>query len=152
MCTINKGKTKVTKYLSLRLYSQFIRPKLGYGLAIIPLTRQPQQELEIAQINCLCKIYGSHYHSSVAIMQHLHKLHSMAERKTILRTHFLISILFLPEYALLTQILPIITQPKSKRHVLQQSPLWQQLPEPKDITSNSVFKAAKNHSTPQTGT
>ncbi|KAI9271689.1 hypothetical protein BDA99DRAFT_594820 [Phascolomyces articulosus] len=68
----------------------------------------------------------------------------MMERTSILQTKFLLSIPFLPENALLTKMLPIIIhQPKSKCHTLHQSPLWNQLPEPKDLTSNSIFKTTK---------
>ncbi|KAG2224393.1 hypothetical protein INT45_002932 [Circinella minor] len=68
----------------------------------------------------------------------------MKERTTILQAKFLLSTYYLPDDALLSLLIPYLNQhTKSKWHLLNNSTLWQQLPEPKNNTMTATFKATK---------
>ncbi|KAG0167330.1 hypothetical protein DFQ29_000511, partial [Apophysomyces sp. BC1021] len=63
-----------SRLLASRLYAQFIRPKLEYGLAIISFTKTQLKEIEHTQNTCVRMIYGAHTHSETKVMRHLAKL------------------------------------------------------------------------------
>ncbi|KAG2218917.1 hypothetical protein INT45_008154 [Circinella minor] len=144
LSSIGISPSGISKLLSVCIYTQFIRPKLEYGLAIITPNKKQQHALELVQNNCICHIYGAHSHSSTTVMCHMHKLPSMKERTSILQTKFLLNINYLPDDSLLSLIIPHINQhSKSQWQQLKKSQLWQQLPDPKEDTTESMFKATK---------
>ena len=56
---IGVSPTGLSRLLACRLYAQFIRPKMEYGLAIIPFTQARLKKLDHAQDTCLRMIYGA---------------------------------------------------------------------------------------------
>ncbi|KAG2217350.1 hypothetical protein INT45_010282 [Circinella minor] len=142
--SIGISPTGVSKLLLVCLYTQLIGPNLKYGLAITTPNKQQQQTLEIAQNNCICHIYGARSQSYIQVMCHLYKLPSIEERTTFLQAKLLLSTYYLPDDALLTQMIRYLDQyTKSKWHLLNKSALWQKLPEPKSNTTTATFKATK---------
>ncbi|KAI9493051.1 hypothetical protein BDB00DRAFT_764344 [Zychaea mexicana] len=114
----------LSQMLASRLYAQFIRPKLEYGLAVTSFPKTQLKALEQAQSTCIRMVYGAHSHSETKVMHHLAKLPSMHERTAILQAKFLRRAHFLPDDALLTCLLPTITtQPGSHWKALTNSPL-----------------------------
>ncbi|KAI9274780.1 hypothetical protein BDA99DRAFT_533388 [Phascolomyces articulosus] len=69
LSSIGLDSTGPPRQLSISLYSQFICPKLEYGLGVITPTTQQQKGLEVAQNNCIIRIYAAHSHSSIAIIR-----------------------------------------------------------------------------------
>jgi hypothetical protein len=95
------------KLLSSRLYQQFLRPQLEYGLAILDIGKTLAKLLDKAQDTSLRRIYGAHSRSSTKVMKHLAKLPSMYQRTQILRFKFLCRTQWIPDDCLLRLIIDI---------------------------------------------
>ena len=76
-----------SRVLSSQLYTQFIKPKLEYSLGILPFTKPQLANIEKAQKQCVCMIYGAHSKSETKIMRHLTKLAIMSEQIAILQVN-----------------------------------------------------------------
>ena len=76
-----------SRILSSQLYTQFIKPKLEYSLGILPFTKPQLANIEKAQKQCVCMIYGAHSKSETKIMRHLTKLAIMSEQIAILQVN-----------------------------------------------------------------
>ena len=75
--------------LSSQLYTQFIRPKLEYGLAILTFTEPQSVTIKKAQNQCIHMIYGAHSKSETKIMRYLTKLPSVSEWIAILQVKYI---------------------------------------------------------------
>ena len=117
--TIVISTTGLSKLLSTRIYAQFIRPKMEYGLAIIKLNKISTTKLEKTQNTCIQMIYGARSKSSTKVMRHLTKLPSMKERTAILQAKFLRrALIYQTVHYLSLQPNPIATGKKSQVHQL----------------------------------
>ena len=137
------------RLLSARIYSQFIRPQMEYRLAIQILnTKTHTKVLTKTQTTCLRRIYGSSSKtSSSAVMQHLVDLPTMASRVSVLQAKFLNRIRWLPDDALLTQLLPqlTITPHKTQYQQLKKTKLWKSLPSQTEPYDKKQLKIAINN-------
>ncbi|KAL1932592.1 hypothetical protein VTP01DRAFT_8270 [Rhizomucor pusillus] len=136
--------TGLGRLLCSRLYSQFIRPKMMYGLAICTFNKKHRQILESAQSTCLRMIYGAHHKSSTVVMAHLANLPSMTERITILQAKLLLRAYNLPGDALLTAIIPLIQRARngSWYKLKTNNLIWRQLPLPRSETTTLELNSA----------
>ncbi|KAG2222501.1 hypothetical protein INT45_012815 [Circinella minor] len=100
------------KLLSTRLYRQFIRPKMEYGLAIAKLNRDDYNTLQETQNTCLRKIYGTKANHSMAIIHHLANLKFMVDRVTTLQAKFIFRSYHMPDDALFPTLSPHVRQTK----------------------------------------
>ncbi|ORY97150.1 hypothetical protein BCR42DRAFT_444731 [Absidia repens] len=80
LSTFGVNRSGFNRLLATRIYQQFIRPMMEYGLAITTTTQQSLNKLESTQSTCLRRIYGAHNRSSTRIMRHLTNTPSMIER------------------------------------------------------------------------
>ncbi|KAG2218671.1 hypothetical protein INT45_007840 [Circinella minor] len=94
------------KLLSTRLYRQFIRPKMEYGLAITKFTHEDCKILQESQNTCLQKIYGTKTNQSMAVIHHLANLEYMTDRVTTLQAKFILRSYNMPDDALFPTLLP----------------------------------------------
>lgn len=119
-----------SRLLATRLYQQFLRSQLEYGLAIQRLTVKQIKLVEDAQSTCLRRIYGSRYERfSTVVMRHLANLPSMASGIAILQAKYLFRTNRLPEDALLPALLPRLLRMRNSRYrQLKTTPLWKRLP------------------------
>ncbi|KAI7851205.1 hypothetical protein BDC45DRAFT_572294 [Circinella umbellata] len=132
----------LSRHLSSQLYSQFIRPKLEYGLAISTFKKSHLISIEKTQNLCIRMIYGAHHKSETKIMRHLVKMPSMSERIAILQAKFVYRAEFLPSDALFTIIRPVLEAQQGSfwSKLKKKSPIIQQLPE---VLSNLTSKELK---------
>ena len=131
-----------SRILSSQLYAQFIRPKLEYGLAILIFTAPQLANIEKAQNQCIRMIYGAHSRSETKIMRHLTKLPSMSERIATLQVKFVYRAQFLPDDALLTQLLPGLEAQKRSywSKLCNKSDIVNLLPPPYNDISGTMLK------------
>ncbi|KAJ8652485.1 hypothetical protein O0I10_011883 [Lichtheimia ornata] len=134
-----------SRLLACRLYRQFIRPKMEYGLAIHTIPRKLSTVLEQAQSNCLRMIYGGSASASTQVMCHLANLPRMEDRITILQAKFLIRAHNLPDDSLLHNLQPIIRNRKTRtgswRSLLSTNTIWKDLlPKPAANTDRKQLK------------
>lgn len=136
------------RLLCSRLYRQFIRPKMEYGLAIIVFNKKNTEVLEKAQSNCLRQIYGAHKTSSTAVMLHMARLVPMKDRIATLQAQFLVRAHNLPPDALLALLLPQMmrTNSRSWARLKANNPIWATIPRPQqDITTSALKAALRSH-------
>jgi hypothetical protein len=115
------------RLLSIRFYTQIVRPQLEYGLAIsIPSSRVFRQ-LESCQNTCIRRIFGGSNRSSVKVMLHLVKQPSMKDRVSLLQARFIFRAIDLPDDTLLATLLPHIQTStiNTQWYKLTRSPCWQ---------------------------
>ncbi|SAL96426.1 hypothetical protein [Absidia glauca] len=117
---------------STRLYHQFIRPQMEYGLAIATPTKGQQQQLERAQYICIRRLYNAHLRSSTHVMKHLTATPSMTTRLHTLQLKFVHRATHLPHDTLLFQLISVLPTPRTRKtpslwHKLLQQPLASQL-------------------------
>ncbi|KAG1529469.1 hypothetical protein G6F51_014140 [Rhizopus arrhizus] len=72
MTAIGVNSTGFNKLLSVRFYSQIVRPQLEYGLEISAVKYKDFQKLESCQNQCLRQIFGGSPRLSVKVMLHLY--------------------------------------------------------------------------------
>lgn len=129
--------------LSTRLYRQFIRQKLEYGLAITTCNGRQRKALDAAQSTCLRWIYGARERSSATVMAHMEKLPTIEERAIVLQAKFLLRSCHLPEDALPTRLISLA--PRSRKNSwmqLKQDKTWKSIPQPQEHASSGVVKTA----------
>ncbi|CDH56230.1 hypothetical protein RO3G_07988 [Lichtheimia corymbifera JMRC:FSU:9682] len=131
------------RLLAIRLYQQFIRPKMEYGLAITHFNKDQLKRLEQAQDQCLRRIFGGHRTSSTKVFRHMANLPTMHDRVSILGAKFLIRAFSLPDDALLPIMKPLISN--SNVHLwyklTKNNTIWNMLPSPPHDVDKKVFKA-----------
>ncbi|KAG2219714.1 hypothetical protein INT45_006046 [Circinella minor] len=135
------------KLLSTRLYRQFIRPKMEYGMAIAKLNRDDYNILQETQNTCLRKIYGTKTNHSMAIIHHLANLEFIVDRVTTLQAKFM------PDDALFPTLLPQARQTKGLRSwtsVIRKNKIWQSLDTTTQldhhmVTNSGLKTAIKQH-------
>ncbi|KAG2191994.1 hypothetical protein INT47_006631 [Mucor saturninus] len=110
--------------LLTRLYKQFIRPTMEYGLAISQTTKQHITQLQQIQHLALRKMLGGHPTSEVAVAQKLTGLPTMHTRKNILQAKYIIRPNLLPPDALLTLLLPRLNAPRTRWSKLKYCRIW----------------------------
>ncbi|KAI9277014.1 hypothetical protein BDA99DRAFT_545117 [Phascolomyces articulosus] len=130
------GPTGFTRLLATRIYAQFIRPQMEYGLAIQKTQQKYTKLLENTQSSSYFRrIYGSNnQRASTKVMQHLINIPSMKIRVSILQAKFLNRTRWLPEDTLLSNLLPIIDTISTT--------LWKSLPPQMAPYDNKQVKAA----------
>ncbi|SAM00903.1 hypothetical protein, partial, partial [Absidia glauca] len=79
LSTLGLNSSGYAKLLSVRLYQQFLRPQMEYGLAITHLGKERMRRLEQVQDTCLRRIFGAHDKSSTKVMKHMARIPDMAE-------------------------------------------------------------------------
>ncbi|KAJ8651345.1 hypothetical protein O0I10_013156, partial [Lichtheimia ornata] len=130
------------RLLAIRLYQQFIRPKMEYGLAITPFNKAHLRKLEQAQDSCLRRIFGGHSKSSTKAFRHMANLPTMQDRVAILGAKFLIRAFSLPDDALLPIMKPLISN--SHVHLWHKltttNTIWNQLPPPPQEADRRTLK------------
>ena len=121
-----------SRVLSSQLYTQFIRPKLEYGLAILTFTKPQSANIEKTQNQCIRMIYGAHSKSETKIMRHLTKHLSMSELIAVLQVKYVYRAQFLLDDALLTQLRPGLEAQKTSywSKLCNKSPIIQLLLQP----------------------
>ena len=131
-----------SRILPSQLYAQFIRPKLEYGLDILTFTAPQLANIEKAQNQCIRMIYGAHSKSETKIMRHLTKLPRMSERIATLQVKFVYRARFLPDDALLTQLLPGLEAQKRSywSKFCSKSDIVNLLPQPYSDISGTILK------------
>ncbi|KAI9488974.1 hypothetical protein BDB00DRAFT_771599, partial [Zychaea mexicana] len=131
-CLISLGlsPTGFTRLLAARIYGQFIRPQMEYGLAIQKPLQKHIKLLEDAQSACLRRFYGSSNRtSSTKVMQHLVNIPPMKLRVAVLQAKLLNRSHWLPDDALLSKLVPRFSVVSTSRYRhLQRTALWQRLP------------------------
>ncbi|KAG1319162.1 hypothetical protein G6F62_011979 [Rhizopus arrhizus] len=139
MTAIGVNSTGFNKLLSVRFYSQIVRPQLEYGLAISAVKYKDFQKLESCQNQCLRQIFGGSPRSSVKVMLHLVNQPTMKERTHILQAKFLLRSTNTPEDTLIFRLLPYIrtSSSQSQWYKLTTSPLWRRC---RDIDPNQLNK------------
>ncbi|SAL98890.1 hypothetical protein [Absidia glauca] len=133
MASLGLNNSGFTKLLSSRIYQQFLRPQMEYGLAITPLTKTlVTKKLEQAQNDSIRRFYGAHSLSSTVIMRHLARIPSMQARVDLLRFKYLHRIATLPADSLLSIIIAVSTSAPRRFTAtspwirLSNHPLWRQ--------------------------
>ncbi|KAJ8655018.1 hypothetical protein O0I10_009223 [Lichtheimia ornata] len=130
------------RLLAIRLYQQFIRPKMEYGLAITPSTKGQLKKLEQAQDQCLRWIFGGHSKSSTKAFRHMANLPTMQDRVTNLGAKFLVRAFSLPDDALLPIMKPLISN--SHVHLWHKltttNTIWSHLPPPPQEADRRTLK------------
>ncbi|KAI8327650.1 hypothetical protein BC941DRAFT_364479, partial [Chlamydoabsidia padenii] len=119
------------RLLASRIYQQFIRPQLEYGLAITMTTKKNTKRLDATQDTCLRRIYGAHSRSSTIIMKQLSGIPYMVDRLNILQLKYMTRARYQPSDTLLHTLTTHLTRPSSKLgiwHKLLKQPLIQHLP------------------------
>ncbi|KAG0806421.1 hypothetical protein G6F17_013959 [Rhizopus arrhizus] len=119
MTAIGVNSTGFNKLLSVRFYSQIVRPQLEYGLAISAVKYKDFQKLESCQNQCLRQIFGGSPRSSVKVMLHLVNQPTMKERTHILQAKFLLRSTNTPEDTLIFRLLPYIRTSSSQSQCLK---------------------------------
>ncbi|SAM00172.1 hypothetical protein [Absidia glauca] len=67
LSTLGLNSRGYAKLLSVRLYQQFLRPQMEYGLAITHLGKERMRPLEQVQDTCLRRIFEAHDKSSTKV-------------------------------------------------------------------------------------
>lgn len=126
MAVIGVNSTGFDRLVSPRFYCQMVRPRLEYGLAILQIKHKNFQRLESCQNQCLRRIFGGSFRSSVKVMLHLINQPIMKECTHILQTKFLLRSLDVPDGTLLLQLLPYTrtSTSGSQWYKLTTSSLW----------------------------
>ncbi|KAG1507995.1 hypothetical protein G6F47_008715 [Rhizopus delemar] len=111
MAVIGVNPAGFDRLLSVRFYTQIVRPQLEYSLAISM---------------CLRRIFGGGSRSSTQLMLHLVNQSSMKNRVHILQAKFILRSLNLSDDTLFSWLLPYIRASASHSHwyKLISSPLW----------------------------
>ncbi|KAG1557342.1 hypothetical protein G6F49_005493 [Rhizopus delemar] len=111
MAMIGVNPAGFDRLLSVRFYTQIVRPQLEYGLAISM---------------CLRRIFGGGSRSLTQVMLHLVNQPSMKSRVHILQAKFILRSLNLPDDTLFSRLLPYLRTSASHSHwyKLTSSPLW----------------------------
>ncbi|KAG1614598.1 hypothetical protein G6F46_006833 [Rhizopus delemar] len=111
MAMIGVNPAGFDRLLSVRFYTQIVRPQLEYGLAISM---------------CLRRIFGGSSRSLTQVMLHLVNQPSMKSRVHILQAKFILRSLNLPDDTLFSRLLPYLRTSASHSHwyKLTSSPLW----------------------------
>lgn len=134
------------RILACRMYRQFIRPKMEYGLAIQTIGKRLSNVLDNAQSNSIRMIYGASTRASTQVMCHMANLPRMEDRITILQAKFILRAHNQPEDSLITQLRRIITrrrtQTKSWSSLLRTNIIWSELPSPRSNTNRIQMKGA----------
>lgn len=134
------------KLLACRLYRQFIRPQMEYGIAIQTIGKKLRTVLDNAQSNSLRMIYGASAKASTQVMCHMANLPRMEDRVTILQAKFILRAHNQPSDSLLHQLRQIITPKRtgtsSWRSLLQNNIIWMDLPSPRSNTNRNQMKGA----------
>ncbi|CAO3607923.1 unnamed protein product [Cunninghamella echinulata] len=119
-----------SKLTCSRIYQQFIRSQLEYGLAIITFNKYQIKKMEDTQNKCIRQIYSANSRSSTIVMKHLARLPSMHERIEILQMKYLDRVKYQPENSLLNIIITILstsTPTPSTKDIYKKHSLWNQL-------------------------
>ncbi|KAG1180848.1 hypothetical protein G6F36_010293 [Rhizopus arrhizus] len=126
MAMIGVNPAGFDRLLSVRFYTQIVRPQLEYGLAISMVKYREFQTIESCQNQCLRRIFGGGSRSSTQVMLHLVNQPSMKNRVHILQAKFILRSLNLPDDTLFSRLLPYLRTSASHSHwyKLTSSPLW----------------------------
>jgi hypothetical protein len=108
--------------LSSRLYRQFIRPTLEYGLAISSVTQAELKTLDQVQDRCLRLLFGGHPKSSTTTYRHITNLPDMRERVLTLGWKYVRRVPHLPPDCLL-HLVDRVAGPIGRLHQLRRNPL-----------------------------
>ena len=132
------------RLLAVKIYKQFIRPRFEYYLAIATFTKDEIKQVEKGQDQCLRYIFGGHSKSSTIVFRHMANLPTMDERTHTLGAKYLDRAYnYLPEYALLTKLRPVL---RDKRHQWKQlhkfNKTWKLLPTPPEEASSQDLKSS----------
>lgn len=113
--------------LSAKLYRQFVRPKLEYGLAISKFLATQVADLEKAQNQCLRLIMHGHPTSSTMVFKHLTDLPDMRTRVLTLAAKYVIRAEKLPPDSLFSLLQPRLKNRRSRwRYMQTRNPLFVQ--------------------------
>ncbi|SAL98959.1 hypothetical protein [Absidia glauca] len=106
MACLDLNNSRSTKLLFSRIYQQFLKPQMEYGLSITPLTKTlVTKKLEQAYNDSIRRFYGAHSLSSTVIMRRLARIPSMQACVDLLRFKYLHRIATLPADSLLSIII-----------------------------------------------
>ncbi|CAO3594863.1 unnamed protein product [Absidia cylindrospora] len=136
LSTIGVNRSGYKRLLATRIYQQFIRPMMEYGLAITITTKQNIKKLESTQATCIRRIYGAHNRSSTRIMRHLTNTPSMTERHHSLQLQYVHRMSYQPTDTLVYTMTTLMDAPRTKPgiwHKLLKQPLASRLPTDDDV-------------------
>ncbi|CEP12433.1 hypothetical protein [Parasitella parasitica] len=108
--------------LSIKIYCQFVRPQIEYGLCITNINATNKPALERIQDDCLRLIVGGFRNSSVKSLRVMANLPSMVERWYTLNSKYTIRLSTMPEDSLIYLINSTNTR-YSRLHLLQKKNL-----------------------------
>jgi hypothetical protein len=91
--------------LSIKIYKQFVRPQIEYGLCITNLITTNFAALERIQDDCLRLIIGGYVNSSVKALRVMVNVPSMVDRWYTLNAKYNIRLSTLPSDSLITKII-----------------------------------------------
>ncbi|KAG2191937.1 hypothetical protein INT47_012020 [Mucor saturninus] len=113
--------------LSTKIYKQFIRPKIEYGLSITSFKTTNFAALERLQDDCLRMIVGGFTNSSVKSLRVMVNLPSMVERWYTLNSKYLIRADTLPTDSLIFKIIQSNTRYSKINLSKNKNPIFQAL-------------------------
>lgn len=118
--------------LSIKIYKQFIRPKIEYGLCISNFKKINHPALERLQDDCLRMIVGGFSNSSMKSLRVTVNLPSMVERWYILNSKYNIRAATLPPASLISKLLNLTKRYSKINLIKKKNPIYQKL-----ITDNN---------------
>ncbi|KAG2171654.1 hypothetical protein INT43_008034, partial [Umbelopsis isabellina] len=111
--------------LSAKLYRQFIRPKMEYGLAISKFLVTQAKSIDGAQDKCLRMIFRRRNTTSTSVFRHLTDLPDMQTRILTLRAKFAIRAETLPPDTLFCLLIPKMHSKHSRwRYIQKVNPIF----------------------------